>query len=170
MMQRAPVAQTQLVSLADAAYLQPRSQRSSADAHAERAETADRCYLLAETAALPNATIVSSEQTRLTARQHTLLLEMSWPQGKREAEVHSQSFRGDQASVERDTRRANALAIVGSRSVTVSGAGNYSGDIAKPVTKLRAGKQYFVRIRTYKTVDTTTYYSKWSKKKSVTTK
>lgn len=35
------------------------------------------------------------------------------------------------------------------------------------VKKLKAGKQYFVRVRTYKTVDGTKYYSKWSKVKKV---
>ena len=35
------------------------------------------------------------------------------------------------------------------------------------VKKLKAGKKYYVRIRTYKTVNATTYYSEWSKAKTV---
>lgn len=38
------------------------------------------------------------------------------------------------------------------------------------VKKLKAGKKYFVRIRTYKTVKGTNYYSAWSKSKSVKVK
>lgn len=38
------------------------------------------------------------------------------------------------------------------------------------VKKLKAKKKYYVRIRTYKTVDGINYYSKWSAKKSVVTK
>ena len=38
------------------------------------------------------------------------------------------------------------------------------------VKKLKAGKKYYVRIRTYKTINGTNYYSAWSKSKSVKTK
>lgn len=38
------------------------------------------------------------------------------------------------------------------------------------ISKLKAKKRYFVRIRTYKTVNGTRYYSAWSKSKQVTTK
>lgn len=38
------------------------------------------------------------------------------------------------------------------------------------VNKLKAGKKYYVRIRTYKTVNGKKYYSDWSKAKKVTTK
>ena len=38
------------------------------------------------------------------------------------------------------------------------------------VKKLKASKKYYVRIRTYKTVDGKNYYSAWSKAKSVKTK
>lgn len=38
------------------------------------------------------------------------------------------------------------------------------------VKKLKAKKKYYVRIRTYKTVDGINYYSEWSAKKSVVTK
>ncbi len=40
----------------------------------------------------------------------------------------------------------------------------------KKITKLQAKKKYYVQVRTYKTVNGTKYYSKWSNKKSVTTK
>lgn len=38
------------------------------------------------------------------------------------------------------------------------------------VRKLKAKKKYYVRIRTYKTVNGKKYYSSWSKVKNVTTK
>ncbi len=38
------------------------------------------------------------------------------------------------------------------------------------VSKLSAAKKYYVRVRTYKKVDGKTYYSDWSKAKTVTTK
>jgi len=41
---------------------------------------------------------------------------------------------------------------------------------SKSITKLKAKKKYYVRIRTYKTVGNTKYYSSWSKAKAVTTK
>lgn len=44
------------------------------------------------------------------------------------------------------------------------------GVTSKTVRKLKSGKKYFVQIRTYKTVDGKTYYSAWSKKKTVRTK
>lgn len=40
----------------------------------------------------------------------------------------------------------------------------------KTIGKLKAKKKYFVRVRTYKKVGKTVYYSKWSKVKSVKTK
>jgi len=42
--------------------------------------------------------------------------------------------------------------------------------VAKTVSKLKAEKKYYVRIRTYKTVSGKKYYSSWSKAKTVTTK
>ena len=42
--------------------------------------------------------------------------------------------------------------------------------VSKKITKLKAAKKYYVRIRTYKIVNKKTYYSSWSKKKNVTTK
>ncbi|MGN0532963.1 MAG: fibronectin type III domain-containing protein, partial [Eubacterium sp.] len=41
---------------------------------------------------------------------------------------------------------------------------------SKTVSKLSGKKKYYVRIRTYKTVGSTKYYSAWSKAKAVTTK
>jgi len=41
---------------------------------------------------------------------------------------------------------------------------------SKAVSKLKAKKKYYVRIRTYKTVGKTKIYSSWSKAKTVTTK
>ncbi|MGN0528820.1 MAG: fibronectin type III domain-containing protein [Eubacterium sp.] len=41
---------------------------------------------------------------------------------------------------------------------------------SKTVKSLKAKKKYYVRVRTYKTVSGTKYYSSWSKAKSVTTK
>ena len=45
-----------------------------------------------------------------------------------------------------------------------------NGTTSKTVTKLTAKKKYYVRIRTYKTVSGTKYYSSWSSAKTVTTK
>lgn len=42
--------------------------------------------------------------------------------------------------------------------------------VSKKITKLNAKKKYYVRVRTYKTADTTKYYSAWSNYKYVTTK
>ena len=41
---------------------------------------------------------------------------------------------------------------------------------SKKVSKLSAKKKYYVRVRTYKTVSGTKYYSAWSAAKTVTTK
>lgn len=53
----------------------------------------------------------------------------------------------------------------GNKTVTVS----KNSTVSKTVTKLTAKKKYYVRIRTYKTVSGTKYYSGWSGSKSVTT-
>jgi len=52
------------------------------------------------------------------------------------------------------------------RSVRVAKAGTLSAT----VKSLKSGKKYFVRIRTYKTVDGKNYYSAWSRVKSVKVK
>ena len=54
----------------------------------------------------------------------------------------------------------------GNTTVTVS---KYS-TVSKTISKLKAKKKYYVRIRTYKTVSGVKYYSPWSAKKYVTTK
>ncbi len=52
------------------------------------------------------------------------------------------------------------------KTVTVS----KNSTTSKKISKLKAKKKYYVRIRNYKTVKGTKYYSAWSKAKSVTTK
>ena len=42
--------------------------------------------------------------------------------------------------------------------------------VSKKVSKLKTKKKYYIRIRAYKTVGGKTYYSAWSKTKTVTTK
>ena len=53
-----------------------------------------------------------------------------------------------------------------SSTVTVKG----TGTLKKTIFGLKKGKKYYVRIRTYKTVSGTKYYSSWSKAKTVKTK
>lgn len=53
--------------------------------------------------------------------------------------------------------------FAGAKTVTVSGAKSSS----KVISKLVKGKKYYVRVRTYKKVSGTKYYSSWSSKKSV---
>lgn len=52
------------------------------------------------------------------------------------------------------------------KTVTVKGAKT----TAKTISKLTKGKKYYVRVRTYKTVNKTNFYSGWSKSSSVTVK
>ena len=52
------------------------------------------------------------------------------------------------------------------KTVTISKTGTTS----KTISKLKAKKKYYVRVRTNKTVNGTKYYSSWSKAKYVTTK
>ena len=52
------------------------------------------------------------------------------------------------------------------KTVTVSGKSKSS----KTVKKLKSKKKYYVRVRTYKTVDGKKIYSSWSAKKTVKTK
>ena len=54
----------------------------------------------------------------------------------------------------------------GNKTVTVKGAKTTS----KTISKLTKGKKYYVRVRTYKTVNKTNFYSGWSKSSSVTVK
>lgn len=54
----------------------------------------------------------------------------------------------------------------GNKTVTV----NKNSTTRKTISKLKAKKKYYVRIRTYKTVGKQKYYSDWSKSVKVTTK
>ena len=54
----------------------------------------------------------------------------------------------------------------GNKTVKVTSAKT----VSKTIKSLKAKKTYYVRIRTYKTVNKVNYYSDWSAKKSVTTK
>lgn len=60
----------------------------------------------------------------------------------------------------------NSKFTKGKKTATVSSA----SAVSKSVTKLKAKKKYYVRIRTYKTIKGKKYYSSWSKAKTVTTK
>ena len=52
------------------------------------------------------------------------------------------------------------------KTVTVKGYKK----VSKKVKKLKGGKKYYVKIRTYKTIKGKKYYSKWSKVKTIKTK
>ena len=54
----------------------------------------------------------------------------------------------------------------GKKTVTVT----RNSKVSRTVTKLKARKKYYVRVRTYKTVNGKRFYSKWSKVKTVTTR
>lgn len=54
----------------------------------------------------------------------------------------------------------------GNKTVTVS----KSSTVSKKIGKLKKKKKYYVRVRTFKTVSGTKYYSAWSKSKAVKTK
>lgn len=63
---------------------------------------------------------------------------------------------------------------IATNSSFTKGVKNYTvsknSTVSKKITKLTGKKKYYVRIRTYKTVSGTKYYSSWSAKKYVTTK
>ena len=61
---------------------------------------------------------------------------------------------------------ANKKFTKGKKTMTVKGYKNLS----KRVARLKSGKKYYVKIRTYKKVGSVKYYSSWSKTKTVTTK
>ena len=63
-----------------------------------------------------------------------------------------------QYATNKSFKKAKKLTVKGNKNTT------------KTVKKLKRGKKYYVRVRTYKTVDGKKYYSKWSKAKSVKTK
>ena len=52
----------------------------------------------------------------------------------------------------------------GNKSIKIKSAKT----VSKKITKLKVAKKYYVRVRTYKLVKKKSYYSSWSKKKSVT--
>ena len=52
------------------------------------------------------------------------------------------------------------------KTISVKGAKKTS----KKIGKLKAKKKYFVRVRTYKKVGKTTFYSAWSKAKAIRVK
>lgn len=60
----------------------------------------------------------------------------------------------------------NSKFTSGKKTITVSS----NKTVSRKVTKLKAGKKYYVRVRTYRTVSGKKYYSAWSKAKAVTTK
>ena len=60
----------------------------------------------------------------------------------------------------------NSSFTSGKKTVTVSS----NKTISKKITKLKAKKKYYVKVRTYKKVGSKTYYSSWSKYKTVKTK
>ncbi len=61
---------------------------------------------------------------------------------------------------------SNSKFTSGKKTVNV---GNYK-TTSKKITKLKAKSKYYVKVRTYKTVNGTKYYSGWSKVKTVKTK
>ena len=60
----------------------------------------------------------------------------------------------------------NSKFTAGKKTVNVKGFNKSS----KKVTKLKAGKKYYIKIRTYMTVGGKTYWSPWSKAKTVKVK
>ena len=60
----------------------------------------------------------------------------------------------------------NSKFTSGKKTITVSS----NKTISKKITKLKAKKKYYVKVRTYKKVGSTKYYSSWSKVKTVRTK
>ncbi|MCM1115434.1 MAG: fibronectin type III domain-containing protein [Clostridium sp.] len=64
-----------------------------------------------------------------------------------------------QYSTDKNFKKNNKTVTVSSNKTT-----------SKTISKLSSKKKYYVRIRTYKTVSGTKYYSSWSSAKSVTTK
>ncbi|MCM1115236.1 MAG: secretory protein, partial [Clostridium sp.] len=64
-----------------------------------------------------------------------------------------------QYSTDKNFKKNNKTVTVSSNKTT-----------SKTISKLSGKKKYYVRIRTYKTVSGTKYYSSWSSVKTVTTK
>jgi hypothetical protein len=63
-------------------------------------------------------------------------------------------------------RYATKKSMKGAKKVTIA----RNKTVSKKITKLQKKKTYYVQIRTYRKVGKTTYYSSWSKTKSVKTK
>lgn len=63
-------------------------------------------------------------------------------------------------------RYSTSSSMSNAKTVTVSS----NSTVSKKITGLTAKKKYYVQVRTYKTVNSTKYYSSWSAKKDVTTK
>ncbi|MBR1993144.1 MAG: hypothetical protein IJ988_02365, partial [Firmicutes bacterium] len=63
-------------------------------------------------------------------------------------------------------RYSTSSKMTGAKTVTVKGYSKTS----KTIKKLKAKTNYYVQIRTYKTVKGVKYYSGWSKAKKVKTK
>lgn len=80
---------------------------------------------------------------------------------KQSAEMSSSRITGYQIQL-----ATNSKFTKNKKTVTVKGYSKTS----KKVTGLKGGKKYWVKIRTYKTVNGTKYYSPWSKVKTVKTK
>ena len=60
----------------------------------------------------------------------------------------------------------NSKFTTGNKTVSISN--NYTA--SKKISKLKAKKKYYVKIRTYRTIDGKKYYSPWSKVKTIKTK
>jgi hypothetical protein len=71
----------------------------------------------------------------------------------------SKQTTGYQIQYSTSSKFSNAKTVTVSKNSTTS----------KTIKKLKGKKKYYVRVRTYKTVSGTKYYSGWSKAKSVTT-
>lgn len=92
----------------------------------------------------------------------TTLVELTGGKKSFTAEWNQQKVKtkGYQLQYSTSSKFSNAKTVTVSKNTT----------IAKTVSKLQAKKKYYVRVRTYTTVNKTKYYSKWSAKMSVTTK
>ncbi|MEY8460045.1 fibronectin type III domain-containing protein [Eggerthellaceae bacterium 24-137] len=66
-------------------------------------------------------------------------------------------------------RWSTAKSMKGAKSKTVKATSSGGKKRQLTVSKLKAGKKYYVQVRTYKKVGGKTYYSSWSKAKTVTT-
>ena len=96
------------------------------------------------------------------------------PKGTKLSEVKAKE-KGFEAKWKKQSTQTNGYQIQystdskfksGNKTVTV----NKNSTTKKTISKLKANKKYYVRIRTYKTVGKQKYYSDWSKSEKVTTK